>query len=125
MSAGKVERDRLNEAAATLGGALSMFVIYGSPFIIFGTISGYGLYRHGPFAPFLLSKLAPNFMHPGATNLAVFSFCCLGVIAAIVAIVWRYIYHRKTLQFMRERGVSDFDRDGRTDNFADDFLDDL
>ena len=89
MSAVKVERDRVKEASATLGGALTLFVIYGSPFIIVGTISGFGLSRHGPFAPFLLSKLAPNFMHHGATNLAVFSFSCLGVLAVIVAIAWR------------------------------------
>jgi hypothetical protein len=55
----------------------------------------------------------------------VFSFCVLGVLAVMVAIVWRYVHHRKTLKFMRERGVNDFDRDGRTDSFADDFLDDL
>jgi hypothetical protein len=74
MTGGKTIRDHVNEAAATLGGAFTLFVIYGSPFIIFGTISGLGLLEHGPFAPFVLSNSAPNFMHPGATNLAVFSF---------------------------------------------------
>jgi hypothetical protein len=43
----------------------------------------------------------------------------------VAAITWRYLHHRKTIEFLRSKGVTDFDGDGRTDNFASKFLDDL
>ena len=121
----EIYRDRLHEALSTLGGAIGLFLLFGSPFIILGTISAFGWARHGMFAPFILSNQAPNFMHPAATNLAVTSLCAAALVLLVVAITWRYFYYRKEIEFLRNKGITDFDEDGKRDNFADDFLDDL
>jgi hypothetical protein len=42
-----------------------------------------------------------------------------------VAVAWRYFYHRKTIEYLRGKGIKDFDGDGKPDSFADKFLDDL
>ena len=103
-----------------------MLLMFGSFFVVLGVISLGRIYSSGPFAEFVLGNVyIPKFMAPGATNLAVFSFCAAGLFLVVVAVAWRYFYHRKTLRFLRERGVRDFDGDGKTDNFADKFLDDL
>ena len=120
-----VFRNRLDEALATMAGALGLFFLFGFPFILLGTISGIGCFTHGPFAPFALSDMAPNFMHAAATNLAVTSMCLAGLVLLLVAIAWRYFHHRKTIELLRQKGITDFDGDGRTDNFASKFLDDL
>ena len=120
-----VYRNRLDESLATIAGALGLFVLFGLPFIILGTISGIGCFTRGPFAPFALSDMAPNFMHAAATNLAVTSMCLAALAMLLVAIAWRYFHHRKTIEFLRRKGITDFDGDGQTDNFASKFLDDL
>jgi hypothetical protein len=120
-----VSRKRLDEVAATLGGAIKLTVLFGFPFLILGAISGVGMITAGPFAHFALGDVIPKFMPPEATNLAVFCLCALGMLCVAVAIIWRYFHHRKTIAYLRGKGVSDFDGDGRTDSFADKFLDDL
>ena len=122
----QVKRNRLAEILATAWGAAKLLLIFGSFFLILGVISLGRIYSSGPFAPFVLGDVyIPKFMTPAATNLAVFSFSAAGLFLVIVAVVWRYLHHRKTLRFLRERGVRDFDGDGKTDSFADTFLDDL
>jgi hypothetical protein len=85
-------------------------------------------YRVGyarPFEPFGLSHIIPKFMAPAATNLAV-TFMCVAALGLLIgAIAWRYFHHRKTIELLRSKGITDFDGDGRTDNFASKFLDDL
>lgn len=120
-----ISRNCLDESLATIAGAARLFALFGFPFILLGTISGIGCITHGPFAPFALSDMAPNFMHAGATNLAVTVMCSVGLVMLIGAITWRYFHHRKTIEMLRRKGVTDFDGDGETDNFANKFLDDL
>jgi hypothetical protein len=120
------KRNRLAEMLATAWGAAKLMLLFGSFFVVLGVISLGRIYSSGPFAPFVLGNVnIPKFMSPTATNLAVFSFCAAGLFFVIIAVVWRYFHHRKTLRFLREKGVRDFDGDGKTDNFADTFLDDL
>lgn len=121
----KVARDRVNEALATIGGALRLFLLYSLPFIFLGTISGIGIYADGPFALFALSHVLFSFMQEAATNLAVFSLSVLGVVCMVAAILWRYLHHRKTIAYFRRKGITDVDGNGCTDTFADKFLDDL
>ena len=118
-------RNRLDESMATMAGALGLFLLFGFPFIIFGTISGIGCFTQGPFAPFALSNVAPKFMQEAATNLAVTFMCSAALVMLLVAIAWRYFHHRKTIELLRRKGVTDFDGDGQTDSFASKFLDDL
>jgi hypothetical protein len=111
---------------ATAWGATKLLLLFGSFFIVLGVISLGRVYSSGPFAQFVLGDVYIfKFMGPGATNLAVFFFCAVGLLLIIIAVAWRYFHHRKTLRFLRERGVQDFDGDGNTDSFADKFLDDL
>jgi hypothetical protein len=121
----KVTRDRANEIMATIGGALRLFLLYSIPFFFLGTISGIGLYTSGPFSRFALSDVMFRFMQEGATNLLVFGFCVIGVVSLVAAIVWRYLHHRRTIAYLSRKGITDLDGDGRTDSFADEFLDDL
>lgn len=122
----QARRNRLSELLATARGAAKLVLIFGSPFLVFGVISLGRIYSSGPFSQFALGDVfIPKLMHPGATNLAVFSFCSAGLLLVVVAVLWRYFHHRKTLKYLRQKGVRDFDADGKTDNFADKFLDDL
>jgi hypothetical protein len=122
----QVERDRIDEALASFTGAVKLLLIYGTFPLVFGVIALGRIYSLGPFEPFKLGNVHIfKFMAPAATNLAVFTFFALLFLSVLVAVIWRYFYYRKTLRFLRERGERDFDRDGNTDNFADDFLDDL
>ena len=120
-----VYRNRLDEALATLAGGLGMFLLFGFPFIILGTISSIGWLTRGPFEPFALSNVIPKFMTAAATNLAITFMCAAALVLLVTAITWRYLHHRKTIEFLRSKGVTDFDGDGRTDNFSSKFLDDL
>ena len=111
---------------ATAWGAAKLLLLFGTFFIVLGVISLGRIYSSGPFAQFVLGDVYIfKFMGPGATNLAVFSFCAAGLFLVIISVAGRYFHHRKTLRFLRERGVQDFDGDGKTDGFADEFLDDL
>jgi hypothetical protein len=121
----RVARDRVNEIMATIGGAIRLFLLYSFPFFFLGTISGIGIYTNGPFARFALSDLLFQFMQEGATNLAVFGFCVMAIVCLVVAIIWRYFRHRQTIAYLRQKGITDLDGNGRTDSFADKFLDDL
>jgi len=116
---------RLLESLATLAGALRLFLLFGFPFIFFGIISGIACITRGPFAPSALSEMAPKFMQAAATNLMVTSMCAAGLLLLVIAITWRYFYHRKTIELLRKKGVTDFDGDGKRDTFASKFLDDL
>ncbi len=120
-----VHRDRVEEAFATLAGVLGTFLLFGFPFIILGTISAIGWITRGPFEPFALSIIIPKFMTAAATNAAITCMCAAALLLLVVAIVWRYLHHRKTIEFLRSKGVTDFDGDGKPDNFASKFLDDL
>ena len=118
-------RKYLSESAATALGAAKLVLLFGFPFLILGPISLSRIYMYGPFAHFSLDNVyIPKFLPSAATNLVVFSFCLAGFALVVISVAWRYFYHRKTIAFMRKRGVRDFDGDGRTDSFADDFLDD-
>ena len=102
-----------------------MFLLFGFPFIFLGIISAIGWRTHGPFEPFALSSIIPKFMTASATNMAVTLMCAAALVLLVVAITWRYLHHRKLIELLRSKGVTDFDGDGRTDNFANKFLDDL
>lgn len=119
-------RNRLAEWLATIRGSLKLFFLAGSLFLFFGVISLGRLLNEGPHAAFRLGHTEiPKWQGAGATNLGVFIMCAAGLLAVLVAIYLRYRQHRATLAWLRSRGVTDFDGDGKTDSFADRFLDDL
>jgi hypothetical protein len=119
-------RRYLQDSLATARGAAKLILIFGSPFLVLGFISLSRVYTHGPFEHFVLNDVyIPKFIAPSATNLVVFTFCAAGFLMVLVSVIWRYLHHRKMIAFLRQRGVRDFDGDGRTDSFADKFLDDL
>lgn len=117
---------RLRHVMATIRGALFLLLAFGSIFIVFGVISLGRILNEGPMEPFRIGATdIPKWLGAGATNLGVAIFCLTGIVALAFFIALRYIQHRETLQFLRERGIDDFDEDGKVDSFADRFLDDL
>src|SRR5688572_10031225 len=107
-----LQRDRLSEKLATTRGAVKLVLLFGSPFLVLGAISLGRIYSSGPFGQFALGDVfIPKLMHHGATNLSVSLFCLAGLLLVVVAVAWRYFHHRKTIRFLRERGVRDFDGD--------------
>jgi hypothetical protein len=117
---------RLRFALATMRGALWLVVLVGFPFALFAFLSLGQIFMRGAHAQFVLgTAYIPKFLSPSSTNLSVLMFSVVGLLAVVAAVVARYLYHRKTLLFLRRRGVYDYDKDGRTDSFADGFLDDL
>ncbi len=91
-----------------------------------GAVGVSRIYSAGPFAQFALGDANMfKFMSPSATNLTVSVFCTMGLLLVILSVIWRYLHHRATLRYFREKGMRDFNQDGTTDSFADKFLDDL
>jgi hypothetical protein len=119
-------RNRVCEALATLQGAIFLLFCIGSPFIFLGVISLDRLLAEGPFEPFRVGGVAiPKFLAPGVNNLSVLILAVVGFVALLDSVAHRYFYHRKNLEYLRSKGINDFNGDGRRDTFADEFLDDL
>lgn len=119
-------RSKLRETLATLRGALFLFSVLGSFFFIFGVISLGRMLSGDPLGEFRLGNVPlPRWQGAGAANIHVFIFCLVGIVTVAVAIVIRYFYYRKTIEFMRSRGINDIDKDGKIDSFADKHWDDL
>ena len=119
-------RDRSEERAATIGGALGMILLRGSPFILFGVISLDKVLNEDMHGPFRLGNVPiPYFDGAGATNLYVFSFCVFGFVAVLIAVLMRYLHYRKDLEYLRSKGIRDANNDGKVDSFGDSWLDDL
>ena len=117
-------RDRISEVLATVRGAVGLFLIFGAGFIVLAVISLRSALDKGWNETFLLGNVPmPKLYGAGATNYDVFSLCIFVLVALVVAIVSRYLYYRKTIEALRKRGISDYDKDGKVDSFADDFLD--
>lgn len=51
--------------------------------------------------------------------------CAVGLVALANGIVMRYRYHRETIETCRSRGITDLNKDGTINGFADDFIDDF
>ncbi len=119
-------KKRFRYLLATVRGALFLFVSFGMfPFVI-GVIALGQTISEGPMESFRIGQTdVPKWLGAGATNLGICVFCLVVLIALAVCIVLRYLQHRETLDFLRGRGIDDFDRDGKVDSFADSFLDDL
>ena len=125
-SSWKMRRNRLAEIWATLRGALFLFFTFGSLFIIFGVISLGRIFEFGAHTAFRVGNTEiPKWQGAGATNIGIFIFCVAGLIAVALAIYLRYRQHQGKIQLLREKGITDFDGDGKVDSFADRFLDDL
>jgi hypothetical protein len=119
-------RNRISEALATARGASVLVGLFGSPFLVFGAISLSATIRGEAMGAFAIGQAIPlKFMAPSATNLNVLFFCAAGFFAVLVAVVLRYRQHRNMVEFIRSRGVTDYNLDGKRDSFADRFLDDL
>ena len=119
-------RHRMAEALATVRGASLLVGVLASPFLVLGAFSLAAILRGDALSSFAIGQATPfKFMGAGATYLNVLIFCAIGFLSVLAVVVLRYRHHREMVEFLRARGVTDYDRDGRRDSFADRFLDDL
>ena len=103
-----------------------LFLCFGSFFLLFGVIAIGRVVNEGPMETFRVGQTdIPKWLGAGATNLGVTLFCLAGLVVLVFCIILRYAQHRDALEFLRSRGIDDFDGDGKVDSFADSFLDDL
>ena len=123
-----VRRDKLVEALSTLRGAVRLYVLSGYTigFVIVGVIAAGRGVAEGWMEPFMYGKTwVPGYTGTGGTNLSVAIYAAFGLVARAVFIVIRWYQLRWIIEEFRKRGAYDVDGDGRTDTFADKFLDDL
>jgi hypothetical protein len=103
-----------------------MFFGFGGVFIIFGVISLDRIFTMGPLEDFRIGNVPiPSWQGASASNVSVFIFCLVGLLTVVIAIVLRYLHHRKNLEYLRSKGIYDGDGDGKVDSFEDRWLDDL
>jgi len=121
-----LKRNRLAEVLATAKGVLVSLLSFGGFFIIFGVISLERIFNEGALGDFRLGNVPiPKWQGASASNLSVFIFCLVGIVAVVIAIVIRYFYYRKDLEYLRSRGIYDLNKDGKIDSFEDKWLDDM
>ena len=122
---GKRKRNHFLEALATAKAALSMFLILGSFFILFGVLSLDRMIRIGPLEDFRIGNVPiPSWQGASASNVSIFVLCLVGLVTVVVAIVMRYLHYRKDIEHLRSKGIYDVDEDGKMDMFKDKWLDD-
>lgn len=121
-----VVRDHIGEFFATTRGFLVMFIGFGFFPTVLGFIALSRVQTFGPLERFRLGNTEiPKFMGAGASNLDVLILCVVALVALVVGLVIRYFYFRDKLNYLRSKGFTDLNKDGLTDSFADDHIDDL
>ena len=109
---------------ATISRSFGYYLLYNSLFIVLGVISIGAIITSGPLEPFKIGNtVIPRFI-VGGTNLSVALLCLVGIILVTFVFIRRYLHHRKTINFLRRKGLYDYDGDGKIDTFMDEFLDD-
>lgn len=124
----KVKRDRLVEALSTFRGALRLFFYSGYTlgFVLLGLLAAGRGYLDGWMEPFMIGQTwVPGITGTGGRNLSVVIYAVFGLLARAFFIGVRWYQLRWIILEFRKRGAYDVDGDGRTDSFADKFLDDL
>ncbi len=118
------KRNKFKEMAATVRGAVYLFCMYNSLFIVFGVISLSRIFEFGAGGEFRIGNVPiVKWMGAGASNLDVFLFCATGVVLVTIVIVRRYFYFRKDIELLRSKGIYDVNKDGKIDSFADNLFD--
>ena len=122
----KEKRNHFKEALATAKAALYMFFLFGTFFIVIGVISLDRMLTIGPLEDFRLGNVPiPSWQGASASNVSIFVFCLVGLVTVAIAILLRYLYYRKDIEYLRNKGIYDVDEDGKIDTFKDKWLDDL
>ena len=121
-----VARDPVGEALATARGFLFLLVAFCFFPIILAVIALDRIRTYGPLERFQLGNTDIPWMYgSGASNLDVLIFSVAVVVALIIGIVIRYYYFREKIDFLRSKGMTDLNKDGQIDSFADDHIDDF
>ena len=103
-------KQEIKDFIYTLHGLAFLFVGLNTGFIIYGVVALDEIYQGNGLELFKLGNLPiPKFLGAGASNIEMFIFCIVGVIAISIGLIRRYLYLRGDIAMMRKLGVKEED----------------
>lgn len=109
----------------TLRGLALVFFVFNFGFIVYGVISLDKIIKGGGLELFMLGNLpVPKYLGAGASNIEMFIFCVIGVIAIFIGLIRRYLEMRDDIAMMRKLGLRESDFRSPYNSSVDEVFDD-